>query len=77
MRYNSTDIRKVIFVHPHFMLHNLNIDCIAQQITTTPTGKVVPVNATPLRRKRGVEVELHAFLTSALGGDKWLRSRPC
>jgi hypothetical protein len=77
MRYNATDIRKVIFDHLRFMLHNLNADCIAKQITTTPTGKIVHVNATPLRHKRGVEVELHTFLTSALGGGKWLRSRPC
>jgi len=57
------------------MLHNLNTDGITQHITTTPIGRVVPLNATPIRHKRGVEVELHAFLTSALGGGKWLRSR--
>ena len=59
------------------MLHNPNTDRIAQQITTIPAGKVVPVNATPLKTKRGVEVEFHAFLTSVLRGGRWLRSRPC
>jgi hypothetical protein len=59
------------------MPHNPNTDCITLQITTIPTGKVVPVNATPLKRKRGVEVELHAFLTPVLGGGKWLRSHLC
>jgi len=29
------------------------------------------------RRAGGVEVSLHAFLTSALDGDEWSASRPC
>jgi len=41
--------------------------------------KVDPVlwlSTTPLRHIGGVEIQLHAFLTSALDGGEWSASRP-